>query len=225
MTKPDGSVLDRATVEYDTEGYDSDRILHTTDVSSQSVPASTEPVSKKAQLKQKVGEILHIKTSSTAVIEPMNGETLAPTPDATATPYRLDKSPPPKGLDGLKDFAHQPVRTIKAKSERRTNREVAKNLATAEISHAQDVELVLAQDQLAQAATGEEQSSAYQKLEVLKKARQDMFVRWTMDRHVTKIGRLERKPIPLRKRADFITKAEPRQGRTDWTAYGIHVRC
>lgn len=223
-TKPDRSMLDRAAVEYDTEGYDSDRNLHTTDVSSQSFPTSIEHVSKKSQLKHRVGEILHIKTSSTAVIEPVNGGILAPSPSPSKTPYRLDDNPPPKGLDGFKDFAHQPIKTIKAKTERRTNREVAKNIATAEVSHAQDVELVLAQDQLAMADTSEERSSAHQNLEVLKKARQDIFVRWTMDRHVMKIRRLERKPIQPKKRVEFIAKAGPEHGRTDWAAYGSHVR-
>ena len=223
-TRPERSILDRAAVEYDTKDYDSNRNLHTTDIASQPFPTSIEHVSKKTQLKHKVGEILHIKTSSTAVIERANGETLAPSPRASKTPSRLDDNPPPKGLDGFQDLAHQPVKTIKAKIERRTNREVAKNIATAEVSHAQDVELILAQDQLAMANTSEERASAHQKLEALKKARQDIFVRWTMDRHVMKIRRLERKPIQAKERAEFVAKAGPRHGRTDWAAYGSHVR-
>lgn len=196
------STLDRAAVEYDSgEDDDSHRILHTTDVSSQSASASTGPKSKRNQLKQKAREILHVNNSRTAVTEPADSVTLEPSPKSAAMPCRLDNHPPKEGLDGLKDFAHQPVQTIKAKAERRTNREFAENLATAEVAHAYDVELVLAADHMAVAKTEEERSSAHQDMEVLKKARQDMFVRWTMDRHVLKIRRLERKSIPYGARA------------------------
>lgn len=219
------SPLDRAAVECDSgDGNDNDRILHTTDLSSQSAIASTRHASKKNQLKQKAREILHINTSRTAVTEPVDGVTLAPSPSSAAMPYRLDNHPPKEGLDGLKDFAHQPVQTIRAKFERKTNREVAENLATAEVSHAHDVELVLAQDHMALANTEEEGLSAHQDLEALKKTRQDMFVRWTMDRHVLKIRQLEMKSIPPRERAEFITKDESGKGKMNWKAYGGHVR-
>ena len=219
------STLDRAAVECDSpDDHDNDRILHTTDGSSQPDSASTSHVSTKSQLKKKAREILHINKSRPAVTEPADGVTLAPSPNPATLPCRLDRHPPKEVLVGLKDFAHQPVQTIKAKVERRTNREAAENLATAEISHAHDVELVLAQDRMALATTDEERLSAHQDLEVLKKARQDMFVRWTMDRHVLKIRQLERKPIQHRARAEFITKNEYGQSKMDWKAYGGHVR-
>ena len=217
--------LDRAAVECDSpDDHDNDRILHTTDASSQPDPASTSHVSTKSQFKKKAREILHINNFRPAVTEPVDGVTLAPSPNPATLPFRLDKHPPKDGLAGLKDFAHQPVQTIKAKVERKTNREVAENLVTAEISHAHDVELVRAQDRMALATTDEERLSACQDLEVLKKARQDMFVRWTMDRHVLKIRQLERTPIQHRARAEFITKDEYGQGKMDWKAYGGHVR-
>ena len=220
ITKPmGGSTLDRAAVEYDSgEDDDNDRILHTTDVASLSAPASTGHKSKGNRLKHKAREILHVDSPRA------DGVTLAPLPNPAAMPYRLDNHPPDKGLDGLKDFAHQPIQTIKAKAKRRTNREVARNLATAEISHADNVELVLAQDHMASADTKEEQSSAHQDLEVLKKARQDMFIRWTIDRHVLKIRRLERIPIQPRERAEFTTKDQSGHDKTNWKTYVGHVR-
>lgn len=225
ITKPMGSTLDRAAVEHDSgEDDDNDRILHTTDVASLSAPASTGHKSKGNRLKHKAREILHLNSPRTVVTEPADGATLAPLPNPAAMPYRLDNHPPDKGLDGLKDFAHQPVQTIKAKAERRTNREVAENFATAEISHAHDVELVLAQDHMASADTKEERSSAHQDLEVLKRARQDMFIRWTIDRHVLKIRRLERIPIQPRERAEFTTKDQSGHDKTDWKTYIGHVR-
>ena len=217
--------LDRAAVQCDSgDDDDNDRILHTTDGSSQPDPAATRDVSTKNRLKMKAREILHINSSRSAVTEPADGVTLAPSPNPAALPSRLYSQPPKEGLVGLKDFTHQPVQTLKAKVERRTNREVAVNFATVEISHAHDVELVLAQDHMASANTDEERLSAHQDLDVLKKARQDMFVRWTMDRHVRKIRQLERKPVQHRARAEFVTKDESGQGRMDWKAYGGHVR-
>ena len=229
VTQPGGSALDRATVEDDTRDDDNainDHVLHTTDVSRQTVHASTDTVSKTSRLKNKVAEILHHSSpSSIAVTKPVSGGmTLAPSPNPVATSYRLDDHPPREGLDGLKDGLFQPIKTIKAKAERRTNRELARNLATAEVAHAHDVELILAQDQLASTTTEEERSSAQQRLEALKKARQDMFVRWTLDRHVMKIRQLQRKPVQPKGRTDFMAKAAPRKGEVDWKAYVNHVR-
>ena len=219
------STLDRAAVEYDSEDGDANhRILHTTDASSQANPTLIEHVSKRARLKEKAKEILHIDKGSITVAEPADGVTLAPSPNSTEMPYRLDNHPPEEGIHGLKDFVHQPVQTIKAKADRKTNKAVAENLSTAEISHAHDVELILAQDHVASAQTEEERSSANQDLEVLKRARQDMFVRWTMDRHVLKIRQLERRPIQHRERADFVARGESGQKKMDWKAYGSHVR-
>ena len=218
--------LDRAAVECDSEDNDEDthRLLHTTDVSSsQADPDHLEHVSKKSHLKKKAKEILHINKPST-VTEPAHAVTLAPSPNQTGIPRRLDDHPPEEGIHGLKDFVHQPVQAIKAKAVRKTNREVAGNISTAEVSHAHDVELILALDHLESANTEAERSSAQHQLEKLKRARQDLFVRWTMDRHVSKIRQLDKTPIRHRKRTDFITKDESGQHRMDWKAYGSHVR-
>lgn len=219
------STLDRAAVESDSGDDDANhRILHTTDASSQANPTLIEHISKSTRLKGKAKEILHIDKGRITVTEPADGVTLAPSPNPAGMPYRLDNHPPEEGIHGLKDFFHQPVQTIKVKAERKTNKTVAENFSTAEISHAHDVELILAQDRVASAQTEEERSSANQDLEVLKRARQDMFVRWTMDRHVLKIRRLERKPVQHRERADFVTKDESGKQKMDWKAYGSHVR-
>ncbi|KAL9130871.1 MAG: hypothetical protein Q9175_006917 [Cornicularia normoerica] len=218
------SSLDRATVEYDSRDDDeNERIQHTTDVSRQSAPASNGHLSKKDHLKTKAKEMLHINRLRITVTKPADAVTLAPFPNSAGIPTRLLDDSPKQGLGGIKDFAHQPVQTIKAKVERRTNREVAGNLATAEISHAHDVELVRAQDEIALANTEEQRLSAHQDLEGLKKARQDMFVRWTLDRHVLKIRQIERNSIPHKKRKDFIMKDISGHGKMNWTAYGGHL--
>ena len=123
-----------------------------------------------------------------------------------------------------KEILHinHPRTTVNA--ARKTNREVAANVSTPEVSHAYDVELVLAQENMESAKTEEERSSAHGDLEVLKRARQDMFVRWTMDRHVLKIRQLEKKPFLPKARTDFMMKDESGQHKMDWKAYGSHVR-
>lgn len=225
ITKLMDSTLDRAAVESDSGDDDANhRILHTTDASSQANPTLIEHVSKRARLKEKAKEILHIDKGRITVTEPADGVTLAPSPNPTEMPYRLDNHPPEESIHGLKAFVHQPVETIKVKAERKTNKAVAENLSTAEVSHAHDVELILAQDHMASAQTEEERSSATRDLDVLKRARQDMFVRWTMDRHVLKIRQLQRNPVQHRERADFVAKGESGQHKMDWKAYGSHVR-
>ena len=218
------ATLDRAAVERDSgDDDDSHRVPHTTDAfSSQANPAFVEHVSKGSQLKKRAKEILHIKHPRTTVNA--HAVTLAPSPNPTEMPHRLDDHPPDQGIHGLKDFVHLPVQTIKAKAVRKTNREVAANVSTAEVSHAYDVELVLAQENMESAKTEEERSSAHGDLEVLKRARQDMFVRWTMDRHVLKIRQLEKKPFLPKARTDFMMKDESGQHKMDWKAYGSHVR-
>lgn len=212
-------------MEWDTGSTDDDdRVLHTTDVSSQSPSAPVDHLSKKKRLKQKAKVLLHVSPKHSENVESVDPVTLAPTPKAAAMPYRLGTDPPMEGLDGLKDFCHQPVETIKAKAGRRSNRDLAANLVTQEVTHAHNVELVHAQDHLASAKTEKERLSACSDLEALKKARQDMFVRWTMDRHVSKIRKLERKPIPHQAMGEFIIKDEPGKDKMNWRGYGHHVR-
>ena len=225
ITKLMDFTLDRAAVESDVgDDDDNHRILHTADANSQADHTSIGHVSKRARLKEKAKEILHVDKDRITVSEPADGVTLAPSPNPTEMPYRLDDHPPEESIHGLRDFVHQPVQTIKVKAERKTNKAVAENISTAEISHAHDVELILAQDHVASAQTEEERSSADQDLEMLKRARQDMFVRWTMDRHVLKIRQLERKPVQHRERVEFVAKGESGQHKMDWKAYGSHVR-
>ena len=219
------STLDRATVENDTEdNKDQDRVLHSSEVFGQSASISPKHTSKRHQAKIKANHILPVNHSSTATSSSADGVTLSQSPDLSTKPGRLDHTPANEGLHGLRDFVQQPLQTTKAKAERATNRGVAKNVATAEISHAHDVELVMAQDRLNAANTEEDRSSASYDLERIKKARQDMFVRWTMDRHVLKLRQLESQPTTSRSRGEFNRRSDDGQVKTDWTAYGQHVR-
>ena len=205
------------------DSRDEDRIRHSSDVIGQSAFISPVHSSKRHQIKRKAQQIFHVNHSGTATSTSVSGVILSQLPEASTKPGRLVNAPS-EGLHGLKDFVHQPVQTTKARATRATNKEVAQNLASSEISHAHDVELILAQDRMNVANTEEERSSAYDDLERIKKARQDLFVRWTMDRHVTKIRQLESQPIPRRSREEFTRKDNAGHVKTDWTTYSQHVR-
>lgn len=217
------ATLDRAGVEYDLAGDNGgERVPYTTDAEDGS--AANGQSSKKDRLTRKVKKIMHINKPVAAIPEPSVGVTLAPSPDSPSTTAQLGEDVREKGLSGLEDFVHQPVQTVRATMQRRTNREAAETFVTAEIPHAKNVELIQAQDRRTEAKTREEQITAEHDVETLKKARQDSFVRWTIDRHVKKIRRLERDRIPRRARADFVRKDRGGAKKTDWNAYCTHVR-
>lgn len=84
--------------------------------------------------------------------------------------------------------------------------------------------LVRVFDRLASAENREDQHMALDDLGKLKKARQDQYVRWTMDRHVLKVRRIAPCNIQLPQKGDYCTVDENGQGHINWAAYGQHVR-
>ncbi len=58
------------------------------------------------------------------------------------------------------------------------------------VAHGANVRLVRAYDELVNAESEKDKINATNHLEELEKARQDSFVRWTMDRHVLKVSRV-----------------------------------
>ncbi len=216
------SVLDRAAIESG-PGNDSDeaRGTHTSDVSDHSAVDSDMHMSKRKRLVGKVKSVLHVHNDQLNDADGSHTVTLAASPDATSGEARLSHDSPPKaGPQGFKDLVHHPVDTIKAKTERKTNKEVAVNLLSPEVTHAQDVNLIHAQETVDEADTEEEKLRACEDLEKLKKARQDLFVRWTMDRHVLKLKRLESKEEQDRKHKEF---SSVEKAKSDWKSYSHQV--
>ena len=149
-------------------------------------------MSKRKRFSGKVKSLLHVSDDHINVAGNADCVTLAASPDAVSGESRLDESKPPvPGPQGFHQLVQHPIDTVKAKTQRKTNKEVAANLLSPEVTHAQDVGLIRAKDALDNAHTEDEKLQAHDDLETLKKARQDLFVRWTMDRHVSKLKRLE----------------------------------
>lgn len=211
------SVLDRAAVG--NHGFENSSPDHHPAIDKET------RMTKRERLSGKVKSLLHVRNDQTDLVANEDCVTLAASPTVIAGDARLDESTPPKpGPEGFKQLIQHPVDTVKAKTERKTNKEVAANLLSPEVTHAQDVELIRAKDTLDTAKTEEEKLQACNDLETLKKARQDLFVRWTMDRHVSKLKRLESKEEQGRSR----TKAGSHESTGDeglgWKSYGQQVR-
>ena len=210
------SVLDRAAVRYDVP--DENEKKH------HSVNDNAISMSKQQRFKGKVRSLLHVHNDRSTNTGNEDELILAASPDVTSTDARLDESlPPVPGPQGFKQLVHHPVDTIKAKTERKTNKEVAANLLSPEITHAQDVELIRAQESLDNATTEEEKLQACDDLESLKKARQDLFVRWTMDRHVMKLKRLEKNDGGDRDRSGSDGQTNSQLESIGWKSYGQQV--
>ena len=210
------SVLDRATVEPGspgeefTEQYDTDNSLH---------------LSKRKRLSGKVKAFMHVSNDQLNVASNTDTIVLAANPDVTSGDARLDETEPPiPGPQGFQQLVQHPVDTIKAKTQRKTNKEAAANLLSPEVTHAQDVELVHAQDTLTNAQTDSERLRACEDLETLKKARQDLFVRWTMDRHVLKLKRLEDRTSQEGKSKESDSESHLKLRELSWKSYSQQVR-
>lgn len=150
--------------------------------------------------------------------------TLAPMPPAEVEDEHFGEGPPGKpALPPLKDLIFSPVATVKSVAHVRGGDDVAENVAKQDISHGTNVHFVRAYDKAAESRNDEERSSALQDLDELKRTRQDSFVRWTLDRHVRIVGRVNAHEVHRRARSKFMRDDPHGNKKTDWTDYGRHV--
>jgi hypothetical protein len=167
----------------------------------------------------KLRKVLHIsKPSDTATTNPILAH------DLTAKSHRArlgEDLPDPKSIsvDGL---LHHPIDTIKEKISAQSSQQTAANIATKEISHGQEVDLVKADDRVEFAATATERAIAVEERDTLLRERQNIYVRWTLDRHVTQC-RVMPKNIAKRDKSEFQYKTLEGDIAVDWKAYAGHV--
>ena len=205
------SVLDRAGIESNPPSED------LTEHEEESMQNDIH-LSKRKRLSGKVKSLLHVSNDHMNVTGNADCVTLAASPDAVSGESRLDESKPPlPGPQGFQQLVQHPIDAVKAKTQRKTNKEVAANLLSPEVTHGQSVGLIRAQDTLDNAQSEDDRVQAYDDLETLKKARQDLFVRWTMDRHVLKLKRLEGRTVHK------DTNRNLRQ--LGWKGYSREVHC
>jgi hypothetical protein len=116
------------------------------------------------------------------------------------------------------------VRTVKAAAVRQVGNACAKTLAKTDVTHGANVNIVRAYDHLASSPTDDDRTSAIQGLELLKKSRKDSFVRWSMDRHVQKVRKVEAIKTPRRPRREFVERLDDGRYKMRWKDYDQYVR-
>ncbi|OAL45896.1 hypothetical protein IQ07DRAFT_661399 [Pyrenochaeta sp. DS3sAY3a] len=136
---------------------------------------------------------------------------------------RLAEKLPVPDKHTLKDFLHNPIDTTKSKLSNQGNQQVAGNIASKEIPHGQEVDLIKAHDAINHATTEHEREDAEQNEAQKIKARQSTLVRWSLDRHVTKVRLLPRETMVRKPRRDFQHKNPQGELVTDWKSYRQHV--
>lgn len=168
----------------------------------------------------KIKKSLHIKQHSDELGSskadlPILADTVGPKYES-----RQGHKTPQSGENAVKDFVHHPYDTIKAKVADQGNQQVAANLVE-EIPHGHEVDIVDASARIESAKTEDKRLLAIQDLSELLKERQSSYVRWTLDKHVTKLRVLPR--ATRKARSAFVKYNARGDVQTDWEAYGLHV--
>jgi hypothetical protein len=208
--------------------YDVAHLRDPDDYTKPDTQSSTHHVVNKIRQKKhdagiKLKKTFHIaKPSNEAEKLDMQSPILANTTEVEQSNSRLDHKPVPEKhtMEGL---MHHPIDTVKEKVSNQGNQEVAANIAAKEIPHGQEVDLVNASTAVDRARTESEKLLAISNLSELLKQRQSTYVRWSLDRHVSKVRVLPRDTVVLRPRSDF-ERSNAQEGTViDWRAYGLHV--
>lgn len=183
-------------------------------------------VSKKvrSRTKSKTSKIFHNSSKSRAFHEPSKAPVLAPAPSTAADDDRLFHPLPEHKGPQVKDVLRHPVDTVQSLLHGASGAKVADTMDNQVISHGADVNMVRAYDEVTAAQDEKDRTMALNDLEDLKKARQDTYVRWTMDRHVLKVRRIPPFDLPKPKKEDYTARRNSRQSGTNWAGYGEDVR-
>lgn len=177
----------------------------------------SERVRSKAKAKTK--KTLHPSAKQYTSPVPLPAPALAPAPATTADNDRLYNPLPEHKGPQAKDLLQHPIDTVSSVLHGASGAKMAEVMDNQTIAHGADVNLVRAHDKVATAENKEEKQSAMDDLEGLKKARQDTYVRWTMDRHVLKVRRIP--PLELRRpnTKDYTVRDEKGIGAVNWVQY------
>lgn len=176
---------------------------------------------KKHETGAQLRRAFHVSPRDSGDFEP-NSTILADT-SGEKSGNRLDNWTEPE-KHTAKDFVHNPVDTVKSKMGNQGNHELAANIAAKEIDHGQEVDLVNASTAVDRARTENERLFAIQNLEELLEERQSTYVRWTLDRHVTKLRVLpENTTIIKNSRKAFERINAQGEVTVDWRAYVEHL--
>ena len=176
----------------------------------------------KSKVKTKTHKILH--TSHQQHPPPLaTAPALAPAPAHDRDDDRLFHPVEEHNGPNVKELLHHPVDTVSSLISSASGAKMAAVMDNQVIAHGADVNLVRVSDKVADANNEEEKQSALGELEDLRKARQDQYVRWTMDRHVLKVRRIPPFNIKRPQKKDFKTGDQKDDGQVDWAMYSQNV--
>ncbi|CAN9345262.1 unnamed protein product [Alternaria alternata] len=235
--------LDRSHITYQGQielpgnhsGSSSDDIPHSHDLNRStedhvsSTTSSTSRIVNKVRQKRhnagvKIRKTLHIAKPEDEAEEPdPDSIVLVDTTEIKESNSRLDHKSTASEKHTLKDLLHNPIDTVKSAGWCQGNQEVAANIAVSEIPHGREVDLVNVATAVNQAKTGAEKAQAQENLAEMLNQRQSTYVRWSLDRHVTKIRILPRDTAVLKPRSDFEKEDTAGRTVTNWRAYGSHL--
>ncbi|KAF2679996.1 hypothetical protein K458DRAFT_460041 [Lentithecium fluviatile CBS 122367] len=171
----------------------------------------------------KIRRTLHISKGTDIEGDLGQQDSVLANPVTMESDSRLKEKIPIPDKTTMKDFMHDPIDTVKLKVSGQGNHQMAANIASKEIAHGQDVDLLNAHDDMQHAQTEERKAEATGTFDELIKERQNMYVRWTLDRHITKVRLLPRDRFVRKRKADFQIKDAHGNVAVDWRAYGQHL--
>ena len=175
----------------------------------------------KARAKSK--KIIHPTSTHQPSQDPSDAPTLAPPPSTETDDDRLYHDPPEhKGIQA-KDLLRNPVSTVQGALHGASGGKMAQVVDNQAITHGANVNLVRAHDKVASAQDEGAKQDAVEEVEALDKARQDTYVRWTMDRHVLKVRRIPPQDLPRPSKKDYKEKHIDVGGLGQWAAYRMDV--
>lgn len=183
---------------------------------------TTRRRSKSAGVKAKIRKIFHHGPESHG--DSQETPILASQASDTGDNDRLFMDVPKTQQHTLKEIVHDPIQVIQSQIQGKGGKKLAATLSGTAIVHGADVQLVRAYDKVKETSNEEGKADALEEFDELKDNRQDSFVRWTMDHHVHKVKRIEKKTIQLPERKDFVTPREDSHVRFPWMDYAGHVR-
>ena len=177
----------------------------------------------RSKVKTKTHKLLHTSNQQHAPQLP-TAPALAPAPSHDGDDDRLFHPAPEHKGPQVKDLLHNPLDTASSLLHGASGAKMAAVMDNQVIAHGADVNLVRAYDKVTDADSKEEEQSALGELEDLKKARQDQYVRWTMDRHVLKVRRIPPLDLQRPQKKDFRMGDPKGGGQVNWAMYSQHVR-
>ena len=182
------------------------------------------PTKLRMKAKTKAKELFHPTrenhTSSYSPITP----SLAPQPTNSTDDDRLcNPLPDHKGMQA-KDLIRNPISTVQSALHGASGAKFAQVMDNQVIPHGKDVGMIRVWDKVGSAQNEEEKADAMDELEILMKERQDSYVRWTMDRHISKVRQDPPRTLERPRKEDYRNADQEGRVKLRWADYGRQVR-